>query len=221
MGILKLEHVSFSYDQNTYVLHDINLSFDFGKVYGIFGKSGAGKTTLLSLLAGLEVCKEGNVFYNDFDLKKIPLDYYRSHEIGIVFQNYHLLAHLTALENVVLSMDISRIRQKDKKKRAYQLLKELGIEKEKADRLVLQLSGGEQQRVSLARALANDPGIILADEPTGNLDEQTEKDMIRFLTDLAHKRNKCVILISHSDLVGCAVDCCYVCNGGKIHKKKG
>ena len=204
--ILELKDVDFTYDGYKYVLKNINLTFEKEKIYGIFGKSGAGKTTLLSLMAGLEVTTNGEVLYKGKDLKKINRDIYRSNEIGVIFQNYNLLPHLTALENVILSMDISNIKVKDKKKKAYQLLKKVGIDEVKANRRILHLSGGEQQRVSIARALSYDSEIILADEPTGNLDKETEKEIIDLLVMLAHKETKCVIIISHSDKVKDSVD---------------
>ena len=204
--ILELKDVDFTYDGYKYVLKNINLTFEKEKIYGIFGKSGAGKTTLLSLMAGLEVTTNGEVLYKGKDLKKINRDIYRSNEIGVIFQNYNLLPHLTALENVILSMDISNIKVKDRKKKAYQLLKKVGIDEVKANRRILHLSGGEQQRVSIARALSYDSEIILADEPTGNLDKETEKEIIDLLVMLAHKEKKSVIIISHSDKVKDSVD---------------
>lgn len=216
MNILKIEHLSFSYDGEKLVLKDINMEFSLGKVYGVFGKSGAGKTTLLSLMAGLEVAKEGKIYYKDLDLSQINRDEYRCNEIGVVFQSYNLLPHLTALENVILSMDISNLKVKDRTKKALQLLKKVGLDETKANRRVLQLSGGEQQRVSIARALSYDSEIILADEPTGNLDKETEEDMIELLKKIAHEDQKCVIIVSHSDKVKNNVDVLYYLIGGKL-----
>ena len=214
--LLTLENVNFSYDGEKYVLKNLNMEFYPGKVYGVFGKSGAGKTTLLSLIAGLEVTTSGTISYKGNDISKINRDEYRCNEIGVIFQNYNLLPHLTALENVILSMDISNLKVKDRKKRAYQLLKKVGLNEEKANRRVLHLSGGEQQRVSIARALSYDSDIILADEPTGNLDKDTEEDIINLLIDLAHKDNKCVIIISHSYHVKKSVDKIYNLVNGKL-----
>lgn len=216
MNILELKHVNFTYDQEKYILKDINLSFETGKVYGIFGRSGAGKSTLLSLMAGLEAYKEGNILYNGKELSTINYDIYRSNDIGIIFQSYNLLPHLTALENVILSMDISKHENKDKEKTALEVLKRVGIDEEKANRRVLQLSGGEQQRIAIARALSYDANIILADEPTGNLDRETEDEILDILDDIAHKDNKCVIIISHSMHVKEVVDKVYHLNKGKI-----
>ena len=201
MGILKLDHVGYRYsdaNQDDYVIKDISYDFDLGKVYAINGKSGSGKTTLLSLLSGLERCTLGNIYYDNNNLNKMDLDKYRSTCIGIVFQSYNLLPHLNALENVILSMDIGHLDIKDKNESAMNLLNSVGISEEKAKRRVLKLSGGEQQRVAIARSLSYNPKIILADEPTGNLDQETEKDILKIFKDLAHKENKCVIIVTHS-----------------------
>ena len=216
MSILNVVDLSFSYDNDKLVLKNINMDFSEGKVYGVFGKSGAGKTTLLSLLAGLEIAKDGKILYKDNDLSKINRDKYRSNEIGVIFQSYNLLPHLTALENVILSMDISNLKVKDRHKKAMQLLKKVGLDENKANRKILQLSGGEQQRVSIARALSYDSEIILADEPTGNLDKDTEEDIINLLINLAHEDNKCVIIISHSTEVKNRVDVLYYLVNGKL-----
>lgn len=214
--ILKLKDLSFSYDNEDYVFKNINLKFEKGKVYGIFGKSGAGKSTLLSLLAGLENYKEGEILYNDKPLNKINHDYYRCHDVGIIFQSYNLLPYLTALENVILSLDISGYKGKDKKQKALEYLKNVGIDKNKATQKILTLSGGQQQRVAIARALAYNPNIILADEPTGNLDKETEEEILDIFTSLAHKDKKCVIIISHSNNVKEKVDVIKTLKEGQI-----
>lgn len=216
MELLKAEKVGFTYDKEKYVLKDISLSFEKGKAYGIFGKSGAGKTTFLSLLAGLDVVTEGAIFYKGKDLKTINRDDYRCNEIGVIFQSYNLLPHLTALENVLLSMDISHIKGKDKKEKALGLLKKVGLSEEKVGRRVLLLSGGEQQRVAIARALAYDSELILADEPTGNLDKETEEEILTLLLSISHTENKCVIIISHSTKVKEGVDIVYHLAGGRL-----
>ena len=216
MCILKIENLNFSYDKEKYVLKDINLDFKEGKAYGIFGKSGAGKTTLLSLIAGLEKITDGDILYDNKSIKKINRDNYRSSEIGVIFQSYNLLPHLTAIENVILSMDLSRVKVQDKKKKALELLKRVGLDEKKANRKILTLSGGEQQRVSIARALSYDAKIILADEPPGNLDKETEEDILNLLISLADKDNKCVIIISHSNKVKEKVDIVYYLVNGKI-----
>lgn len=198
MSILKVEDLSYTYDNETFIFKDINIEFEKGTCYGIFGKSGAGKSTLLSLLAGLETSEHGHIYYKDQDLFKMNLDNYRANEIGIIFQSYNLLPQLTAIENIILSMDISNLKVKDREKKAKSLLRKVGLNEEKMNRRILQLSGGEQQRVAIARALSYDSEVILADEPTGNLDPEMEEEIIDLLVNLAHKDNKCVIIISHS-----------------------
>ena len=211
-NILVLENVSYRYSDakpNDYVLKDISFKFDLGKTYAIKGKSGSGKTTLLSLISGLEKCSIGKIFYNDKDLSKIDLDKYRSSNIGIIFQSFNLLPHLTAIENIILSMDINHLKIKDKRKKALELLEKVGLTKKEGNRRILKLSGGEQQRVAIARSLSYNPNIILADEPTGNLDNETENEIVSIFKDLAHQENKCVIIVTHSDNVSNQVDKVY------------
>ena len=148
------------------------------------------------------------------------LDKYRCNEIGIIFQAYNLLPQLTAIENVILSMDISNLKVKDRKKKAQTLLKKVGLSEELMNRRVLQLSGGEQQRVAIARALSYDSDIILADEPTGNLDPEMEDEIIDLLLDIAHKDNKCVIIISHSKDVKEKCDVIYHLVNGRVQTKR-
>ena len=199
MGILELENVSFSYGK-TKVLDNISYSFDAGHVYSIVGKSGAGKTTLLSILSGLAKPTSGHIYYDEKDMAKINPYKFRSNYVGVVFQSFNLLTKLTAVENVVLSMDIAKKKIKNKKEHAYKLLESVGLSKEEANRRVLKLSGGQQQRVAIARALSYEPDIILADEPTGNLDSETQDEILKILKDLANK-GKCVIMVTHSPAV--------------------
>lgn len=201
MGILKLEDVSYRYKdaaKDNYVFKNINYEFEQGKIYAIKGKSGSGKTTLLSLITGLERCTEGNIYYDGKNLKKYNLDSYRNTDIGIVFQSYNLLPHLTAIENIILSMDVSKVKVKNKKEKALELMKRVGLKEEQANRKILKLSGGEQQRIAVARSLSYDPKIIIADEPTGNLDKDTENEILKIFKNLAHNENKCVVIVTHS-----------------------
>lgn len=202
--ILKLENISYKYNDaapNEYVLRDINYEFECGKIYAIKGKSGSGKTTLLSLLSGLEKCTEGHIYFEDKNLNKMDLDVYRNSHIGIIFQSYNLLPHLTASENIILSMDISKIKVANKKEKAIELLKSVGLSESYSDRMILKLSGGEQQRVAIARSLSYDSKMILADEPTGNLDKDTEDEILKIFKRLAKEENKCVIIVTHSENV--------------------
>ena len=196
MSILSLQNISFSYGK-TPVLKDISYEFEKGKMYCIIGKSGAGKTTLLSLLSGLAVPTAGDIIYNGKSISKIDKYTFRSKYIGVVFQSFNLITKYTALENVVLSMDVANYKTKDKQARALELLDSVGLDEDEANRRVLKLSGGQQQRVAIARALSYDPDIILADEPTGNLDRETQTEIMDIFRNLANQ-GKCVILVSHS-----------------------
>ncbi len=207
MSVLRLEKVGYTYEDGpTVVLKDINFEFEEGKTYAIKGKSGSGKTTLLSLISGLEKCKEGKIFFKDKDLSKVDLDIYRSRHIGIVFQSFNLLPHMTAIENIILSMDISKVKTKNKYELAVKLLEKVGSNDTIGNRRILKLSGGEQQRVAIARSLSYDPEIILADEPTGNLDRETEDEIMQIFKNLAKMENKCIIIVSHSANIASSVD---------------
>lgn len=210
--ILSIKNVSYRYEdakKNDYVLKDINYDFELSKTYAIRGRSGSGKTTLLSLISGLETKYEGDIFYDDKNLKEIDLDKYRNTYIGIVFQSYNLLPHLTAIENIMLSMDISGIKLKNKRNEALRLMKSVGLDESFADRRVLKLSGGEQQRIAIARSLSYNPNVIIADEPTGNLDKDTEDEILKIFKELAHKEKKCIIIVTHSKNVSDNVDVVY------------
>lgn len=210
--ILKVTDVSYRYTDasaNDYVLKNINFVFELGKTYAIRGKSGSGKTTLLSLISGLENTYDGSINFKGQELRKMDLDQYRSNDIGIVFQSYNLLPHLTAIENIMLSMDISKVKESDKKGKALELMKSVGLKEEHANRRVLKLSGGEQQRVAIARSLSYDPKIIIADEPTGNLDKETENEILKIFKKLSQKENKCIIIVTHSVNVCDNVDIVY------------
>lgn len=209
MNIFELNEVSYSYDNRRDVVKDCNFTFEKGKLYTIVGKSGAGKTTLLSMLSGLTKPTRGTIKYDGKDISKIDQYTYRSKYVGVIFQAYNLLPHLTAQENVVLSMDISGKKMEQKKKRAVTLLENVGLYDEMASRKILKLSGGEQQRVAIARTLAYDPDVILADEPTGNLDGETQDNIMDIFEELAHKQNKCIIIVTHSPEVARRADVTY------------
>ena len=212
MGILKLENVGYRYKdapKDSYVFKNINYEFEEGKMYAIKGKSGSGKTTLLSLITGLEKCTEGQILYDGKTLKKMNLDRYRNTDIGIVFQSYNLLPRLTAIENIMLSMEISKVKVKNKKQKALELMKSVGLSEEHSKRKILKLSGGEQQRIAIARSLSYNPKIIIADEPTGNLDKDTESEILKIFKNLAKDENKCVIIVTHSQNVCNEVDTIY------------
>ena len=207
MSVLKLDQVAYRYGAGAKeVFKDLDKKFELGRMYGIIGKSGTGKTTLLSLLAGLTNPTEGEILFEGEPVRGIDRYRYRSHHVGVVFQSFNLLPHLTALENVVLSMDISGVAAGDKRAHALELLRKVGLGEELAGRRVLKLSGGEQQRVAIARALSYNPKIILADEPTGNLDGETEQQVLDIFRKLAREEGKCVIIVTHDQDVVDAVD---------------
>lgn len=217
MSVLTLENVSYKYEGATkQVLKNISIDFDQGKVYVIMGKSGAGKSTVLSLISGLDLPANGDVLFKGKSLKQLDRDDYRARSIGVVFQGYNLLTNATALENIVLSMSISHSPEKNKKQFALMLLQKVGIDEETAKRKILKLSGGEQQRVGIARALSHNPDILIADEPTGNLDGETEENIMEILQKLAHDENKCVIVVTHSKQVSKYADELWGLNQGNL-----
>lgn len=199
--MLKVENIKHHYkdgDKTRNILKGINYDFEKGKVYTIAGPSGSGKTTFLSIIAGLDIQKDGQVLYKEEDIRKIGLTNYRKHNTSIVFQSYNLINYMTGLENVISAMEISGDIN-NKKKIAEEKLIEVGLDHDKMHRVVAKLSGGEQQRVAIARSIATNPEIILADEPTGNLDTATEKDIIEIFKKLAHEQDKCIIVVTHSE----------------------
>jgi len=199
--------VSYRYDgTDKDVFKKINVEFEEGKIYAIIGKSGAGKSTLLSLISGLDLATKGAIYYKQNDLSELDRDVYRAKDIGVIFQSYNLITNMTAVENIVLSMNIGGCNINDKKDHAIELLNKVGIEEKKANRKTLKLSGGEQQRVGIARALSHNPSIIIADEPTGNLDTETEQEVLEILSSLAYKNEKCVIIVTHSPEVASIAD---------------
>ena len=207
MSTLALKNVSYKYEGSTKtIFKDVNMSFEAGKVYVIVGKSGAGKSTLLSLLSGLDVATSGKIDFDGESLAKINRNKFRAKKAGIIFQGFNLLTNATAIDNILLSMHISGVSEQDKKAKAYALLEKVGIDKEKAKRKILKLSGGEQQRIGIARALAHNPELIIADEPTGNLDKATEDSILKIFTQLAHDEGKCVIIVTHSKRVTTIAD---------------
>ncbi len=204
MSVLTLNNICFSYGKKS-VLSDLSLDFEKGKMYCIVGKSGAGKTTLLSILSGLAAPNSGSILFDGKDIKNVNKYTFRSKCIGVVFQSYNLITKFTAVENVMLSMDIARVKGVKKRGRALELLASVGLDEDEANRRVLKLSGGQQQRVAIARALSHNPDIILADEPTGNLDGDTQDEIMQIFRSLT-EQGKCVILVSHSPQVASMCD---------------
>lgn len=185
---------------------DVSFSVDAGDFASIIGRSGSGKSTLLGLLGALDSPTSGSIELDGVDIAKLhdrKLIKYRQKTIGFVFQNYNLIPNLTALENVMLPLGYAQTPKADRIKRATKLLKQVGITDEKLNRKPGKLSGGEQQRVSIARALANQPKLILADEPTGNLDSQNGKMIFDLLRELAKAEQTTILVVTHDlDIAG-------------------
>lgn len=217
MKILSLQDVGYRYEgAKKPVLHAVQAEFESGTIYGIMGKSGAGKSTLLSLISGLALPTGGEIICNGVKMRELDRDRYRSEQIGVIFQGYNLLTNATAVENIELSMCISKVKGGEKRKAAYELLRQVGIDGETANRKILKLSGGEQQRVGIARALSHNPDLIIADEPTGNLDAETEETILGILRAIAHEQGKCVILVTHSRKVAMQCDFVYLLEKGRL-----
>ncbi|MDQ0177836.1 ABC transporter ATP-binding protein [Bacillus chungangensis] len=202
--ILQFKNVNYYYEGNlkkVTILNNVNFSFQTGQFYTVLGPSGSGKTTTLSLGCGLDAPKSGYVLYKGNDIQKIGLDRYRNQHVSIIFQSFNLITYMTALQNVLTAMEITGVKVQNKKGRALELLEKVGLTEVEAKRNILQLSGGQQQRVAIARALSCNVDLLIADEPTGNLDQETSMEIIELFKDLAHKENKCIIVVTHSQEV--------------------
>ncbi|MCU5406773.1 ABC transporter ATP-binding protein [Bacillus cereus] len=202
--ILQFKNLNYYYESNgkkVTILDNANFSFQKGHFYTILGSSGSGKTTTLSLGCGLDRPKSGHVLYKGKDIQKIGLDRYRNQYVSVIFQSYNLITYMTALQNVLTAMEITGVKVQNKKERALELLEKVGLTEVEAKRNVLQLSGGQQQRVAIARALSCNVDLLIADEPTGNLDGETAKEIIELFQELAHQEKKCVIVVTHSQEV--------------------
>ena len=211
MSVLSMNKVSYQYKEaRQSVLSQIDQEFEAGKFYAIIGKSGSGKSTLLSLLAALDNPTSGKILFEGEDIQEKGDSYHRKHHISLVFQNYNLIDYLTPLENIRLVNPAA----------TKEILLQLGLEESHVNRNVLKLSGGQQQRVAIARALVSEAPIILADEPTGNLDEQTAGEIIDVLKALAKERQKCVIVVTHSKEVANAADTILELRETKLHEVK-
>ena len=203
---LRTHNIGYWYTNNPddYLFKDINLTFEKGKIYSILGQSGSGKTTFLSLLAGLDSPKAGEIYLEDNDINKSGLTNYRKNSVSTIFQAYNLMTYMTARQNVQTALEISN-KPVDNAK-IEELFELVGIPKEMIDKPVLQLSGGQQQRVAIVRALATEHDLIIADEPTGNLDEETTQDIVNIFKDIAHKQNKTGIIVTHETAVAQETD---------------
>lgn len=206
MSVLEMNNIRYSYDNKRNVLNGINMALDEGKMYAILGQSGCGKTTLLSLLGGLDSPVDGQILYDGQDIEKLGLANHRKNNVAFIFQSYNLIDYLTPKENVALTAKLS----------PQPILERVGLTEEECKRNVLKLSGGQQQRVAIARALASNTKVILADEPTGNLDEDTAAEIISILKECAHEMNKCVIIVTHSNDLAKQADTIFRLKKGKL-----
>lgn len=225
MTLLQLENISYGYIDGTkkrIILNDLSYNFEKGKFYTILGPSGSGKTTLLSLIGALEKTQGGVIRFDGKKIEDIGYTNYRKNNQAIVFQQFNLITYMTPLDNLLNVMNItSNELPKDKEKTALALLNRLGIVESKARRNVMTLSGGEQQRVAIARALSTNVGLILADEPTGNLDSATQREIVTILRSLATDYDTCVIVVTHSDEVAKTSDIQLHLRDGKLIEQKG
>ena len=196
MPTLELKNVSYAYEKGKAVLQNVSVSLENGKMYAILGPSGSGKTTLLSLLGGLDVPTQGGALFDGEDIAAKGLEHHRRNHISLIFQSYNLIDYMTPVENVRLTAKLD----------AAPILERLGLKQDEITRNVLKLSGGQQQRVAIARALASDAPVILADEPTGNLDADTAEEITAVLKESAHAFGKCVVVVTHSGEVAKQAD---------------
>ena len=214
---LSVKNASYRYrSTNTAAVKEINCDFDPGQLYAIIGPSGSGKTTLLSLLAGLDLPTGGDVLFDGRSLRDIDLDRYRSEDVSMIFQAFHLMPLMTAIENVCYPLELRGARAKDVRPFAMELLESVGISPEQMKRYPSRLSGGEQQRVAIARSLATGAKVILADEPTGNLDIANAENIMEILHELAHNKGYCIIIVTHNLEIAEAADVIYQIRDGKL-----
>ena len=219
MERIKVESVNYSY-QNKYqtveAVKEVTCTFETGKMYVITGESGSGKSTFLSLLAGLDIPKNGTITVDGEDLSRIDRDAYRREKVAVIYQAFHLFPLLTALENVMYPLEIQGVARKEARERAEVYLKEVGIDEKKFGKYPRMMSGGEQQRTAVARAMASGGRILLADEPTGNLDTENEEKIVELLISLAHDRDFTVIMVTHNRQIAERADVRLVMKDGRM-----
>ena len=209
MSVIELRDVKYVYQsqyQRVEALRGISFAFEPGKVYSVMGSSGGGKTTLLSLMAGLDVPTEGSVLCEGVSTADIDLEQYRRERVAVIYQDFRLFPLLTAAENVMYPMELRGAKPGAAKKRAAELIRKVGLPETVLDRFPAMLSGGEQQRVAIARALGMETKVLLADEPTGNLDSQNSGKLFSILQALAHEDGYCVVIVTHDEGLGKRAD---------------
>lgn len=219
MGVLQLNEVIYTYQtqyQKVEALKGITASFDAGKMYAIVGKSGSGKTTLLSLLAGLDLPTQGEVLCHDKATSQMKLEQYRREQVAVIYQNFRLFPLLTVAENVMYPMELRGTSPKEAWEKAKALVERVGLPETVLNRYPTMLSGGEQQRVAIARALGMETQIMLADEPTGNLDTTNSDNIFSILQSLAHEDGYCVIIVTHDRALAEKADAILELKDGKV-----
>lgn len=221
---IEVTGLSYSYKskyQKTEVLKNINCTFQYGRMYSMIGKSGSGKSTFLSLLAGLDFADEGSIVVNGKNIKEKDCDLYRRDEVSVVYQAFHLFAQLTILENVMFPLRMKNISRKKAEVRARDLLSQVGIPEKLFSRFPGMVSGGEQQRAAIARAMAGGGKILLADEPTGNLDSNNENQIVNLLQKMAHVEKYLVIIATHNPQIAADSDFVLQMQDGRLNEVVG
>lgn len=218
MSVLTLRNVSYAYPKTELqVVQNANFTFENGYTYAIVGPSGSGKSTLLSLMAGLDIPTSGDVLLcGEKSTKDLDLDYYRSHNVSIIFQSFCLIPLLTVIENVCLPMEINGMDKNLAQLTAKEFLSKVGINENLHQRFPGKLSGGEQQRVAIARSVASGAEILLADEPTGNLDVENTNMIMNILNKIAHEEKRCVIIVTHDLEIAEGADIVLKMKGGQL-----
>lgn len=220
MSFLETTNASYAYRnryQTVRAVNEVSFAFETGKFYAIIGKSGSGKTTLLSLLAGLDLPTEGEVRYDGTPTGKLNTDEYRRDHVAVIYQNYNLFPQMTILENVMVPLLLKKVKKDEVWAKARQRLLDVGLREDMFARYPNMLSGGEQQRVAIARSLVGGHGIILADEPTGNLDTENSSAIIDMLARLAHEQNMLVIVVTHDPELSSRADVVLQMSDGKLN----
>lgn len=219
MNVIKVENVSYRYSshyQTTYALREVNAQFRSGQFCVIEGKSGSGKTTMLSLLAGLDLPSEGTIYLDGKSYRELDRDELRRRRLSIIFQNYNLFPMLTVQENIAYPLGLTGQKKGNWKERVNEILEDVGLDKTMRKKYPGMLSGGEQQRVAIARTIASGAPIILADEPTGNLDTANSKRIVDNLKKLSQEDGRCVILVTHDPDIARQADILYRMSDGRI-----
>ena len=224
MERIKAESVSYSY-QNKYqtveAVKEVSCTFESGKLYAVTGESGSGKSTFLSLLAGLDCPDSGRILVDGQDISQIDRDAYRREKVSAIYQAFHLFPLLTAVENVMYPLEIQGMARREAKERAKEYLREAGLGEKLYDQYPRMMSGGEQQRTAIARAMASGGKIVLADEPTGNLDSENEEKIVELLMSLAHDRDFVVIMVTHNRQIADSADVRLVMKDGRMTVSEG